>query len=374
MRRSERRIRIDAKGGLEIIDPGLEDVVLLHSIDSTFRVRSELLPLFIGPRLLVLRERRTGIEATSAGDLPLALLWEAHDAAMRLHRACRPGIEHGISVLALKSVIAERLMTACVLCARRCRVDRAAGATGACGLAADAYVAEHFVHVAEEAAINPSLVLALRGCALRCRGCQQHKLLDTRAATAELLTEDLWRDLAFDGARSVSFVGGNPDESLAAVLRFLLVTPEDFGLPIVWNNHAYMSDEAIRLLAGVVDCYVPDLKFDRDTCARTYAKVPDYGGTARMSIARLLGDGVPVIVRILMVPGHAECCHIPSLAWLARQETTNLQVSLRTQYAPDWRITALDGPLAGRVSADEVALVESAARVMGLALASAGDS
>lgn len=68
----------------------------------------------------------------------------------------------------------------------------------------------------------------------------------------------------------------------------------------------------------------------------------------------MLNQDVPVIVRILALPCHSDCCHIPALRSLARMNTPNLTVSLRGQYCPEWKITAKDGVMSRRVSAEEL--------------------
>jgi putative pyruvate formate lyase activating enzyme len=233
-------------------------------------------------------------------------------------------------------------------------------------------VAEHFVHVAEEPPINPSYVFNLAGCGLRCRFCQQGALLDPDRVRGHPLGAALWPTMDLQGARSLSFVGGNPDESLYAILRFLETAPGDLALPVVWNSHGYGTAEGLALLDGVVDAYVPDFKYAGERCARRLSGAPGYPAVVRTTIAGMLRQGVPVIVRILVLPGHGECCHLPSLRALAEHASSApggvLLVSVRGQYAPDWKITRRDGVLARRVRPGEVAMVRGAAHEVGLAL------
>jgi putative pyruvate formate lyase activating enzyme len=229
-------------------------------------------------------------------------------------------------------------------------------------------VAEHFVHIAEEAPVNPSLLLNLAGCGLRCRFCQQGALLNPAQVIGEPLTPALWGALSTHGARSLSFVGGNPDESLDAILRFLAATPVDWRLPLVWNCHAYGTLETVALLEGVVDAYVPDFKYGTEACGRRLSGVRQYPATARAAVAAMLAQGVPVIVRILVLPGHFECCHAPVLDWLATLGGARLFVSVRGQYCPDWQITARDGALARRPRSEETEVVRARARRLGLSL------
>lgn len=368
MGRRNLRVRVAENGRIEIIDPGFDTLPLLQEIDPAFQARARTLPKFCAPRFQELRACATQVSKQDARDLSLETLWAIHDAEMSMRKMTTAAhTANTLSLLDIKSAIAERLLTACCLCARRCGVDRMRGETGVCGLSNAATVAEHFVHIAEEAPINPSLVLNLRGCGLRCRFCQQHSLLDVCTPTGEPLVSELWGRLDMTGARSLSFVGGNPDESLPAVLGFLAAVPRGFNLPIVWNNHAYMSGEVSRLLDGVVDCYVPDFKYFDDKCAARLSGISNYSDVAKAAIQSLLRQDVPVIVRILILPGHIECCHLPALRWLAEADQEGICfVSIRGQYAPDWKITKRDGLLARRVTHEEVQTVVCAAKKLGL--------
>jgi putative pyruvate formate lyase activating enzyme len=371
MARSKLELRIRPDGSLEVVDPGFDTLSLLREVDPRFTVQSAPLPAFDGPRFVRANRIGVGLKSREVEQMTLEQLHALHrerlssTVAAPTARARRRQGE--MSLLRLKALIARRMLEQCTLCARRCGANRLAGRTGPCGLGPRAYVAEHFVHIAEEAPINPSLLLSLRGCALRCRYCQQHALLDARGSRAEVLGRSFWRHLDFTGARSMSFIGGNPDESLPFILEFLRHAPGDFSLPVVWNHHAFATIETVDLLEQVVDVYVPDLKYGSDECALHLSGVKGYCATAQMAIQRQLEQGVQVIVRILVLPGHLECCHRPALEFLASLDRPDqLRVSIRKQYAPDWKITASDGLLSRRASASEVAEVEACAAHLGL--------
>jgi len=118
---------------------------------------------------------------------------------------------------------------------------------------------------------------------LRCRFCQQAWLLDPSRIDSEELDPSLWASLQLKGARSLSFVGGNPDESVYSILRFLVGAPQGWKLPIVWNCHGYAPAETISLLEGVVDIYLPDFKYGNDGCANELSLAPDYFAVAKES-------------------------------------------------------------------------------------------
>jgi putative pyruvate formate lyase activating enzyme len=360
MRRSELRVRVDQQGGLEIVDPGFDCLDLLRAVDPAFRIHQAALPEPGLPSFIRLRRRTAGIARDQLTRLATPDLVELHDKAMRSQLTNIAGA----SLLDLKVEIAHRYLRSCRLCGHRCGVDRAGLEVGLCGLGREAIVAEQFVHIAEEPPINPSLVVNLTGCGLRCRYCQQWKLLDTPQVAGDLLELALWPALDTVGARSISFAGGNPDESLFAILGFLNGAPEGWSLPVVWNNHAYCTPEALRLLEGVVDIYLPDLKYGNNDCGRRWSGVPDYFDVARQAITQMLDHKVPVIVRMLVLPGHVDCCHRPALEWLAEAAAANLSLSVRTQYCPDWKITGTDGSMSVRPApADTQSVREEAVRL-----------
>ena len=364
MIRSDLRMRVADNGVLEIVDPGLDCLDLLKQIDERFSVRSAPLEGFRRPRFLPTRERGCGLMRTELSVVDEGTLWTAHRQA----RHEGPPSETEATGLDLKIELAGRLLQGCRLCARRCRVDRRAGQRGFCGLGVEAFLAEAFVHIAEEAPVNPSLVLNLTGCGMRCAYCQQGRLIEDPRSLGIELDPSLWSRLDMRGARSISFVGGNPDESLYAILRFLAGAPASLDLPLVWNSHAYSTPEVLELLDGVVDAWLPDLKYGLDGCARRWSSSPGYVEAARAAIASMAAQGVPVIARILVLPGHVECCHLPSLRYLASLGQMNLSVSVRGQYAPDHHITDRDGAMAGRPLDEELARVMDEANALCLSL------
>lgn len=371
MTRMSTRVRVDDDGRLEVIDPGVDSLELLRAVDPDFRVRWAKLEGFSSPRFLRAREMGCDIAAESLPQMSEEVLWETHaEATRRLREADAGGGRRPCeaSVLELKIELARRVLASCRLCAHQCRVDRLGGEVGICRLGAEAAVAEHFVHIAEESPVNPSLVLNLAGCGLRCRFCQQAALLDPYSVVGDRLEPELWQKLRPLGARSLSFVGGNPDESLYAILRFLDGAPAGWKLPVVWNCHAYATTETIGLLDGVADVFLLDFKYGDEACGRKLSAAPDYPETAKAAVTAMLAQGVPVIVRILVLPGHLECCHAPALDFLGSVAGKHLLVSLRDQYSPDWKITASEGALSRRVTAAEATAARRHAVSLGLAL------
>jgi putative pyruvate formate lyase activating enzyme len=369
MRRLDTRLRIDDRGDVEVIDPGLDSLELLLSIDPDFRIQTMPLEDFVVPKFRLSAATRTGMSSAELKSLDHASLWSIHETLTKAGPpfSIDPCPQGEASLLDVKCELASRHLRRCALCGHRCAVNRWQGELGVCGLGTEAYVVEHFVHIGEEPPINPSLVLNLAGCGLRCRYCQQGPLLNVASASrrSSLLEPGLWNRLDTRWARSLSFVGGNPDESLFAILRFLAEAPVNWNLPVVWNSHAFATEETMTLLNGIADVYVPDVKYGSDGCGELLSGVRDYVSMAQSTILAMIRQGVPVFVRMLILPGHVECCHIPCLRFLSEHRDAVL-LSLRAQYCPDWKIRPDEGPLSRRPLASEVRQVTEKARDLGL--------
>jgi len=110
---------------------------------------------------------------------------------------------------------------------------------------------------------------------------------------------------------------------------------------------------------------LPDLKYSNPACGARWSKVEDYPAVAKQTITRMTGQDVPVIVRILLLPGHLQCCHLPALRFLASLPTPPL-VSIRQQYCPDWQISGRDGKMAGRIIREDAECAINLAQSLGL--------
>jgi putative pyruvate formate lyase activating enzyme len=132
------------------------------------------------------------------------------------------------------------------------------------------------------------------------------------------------------GARTLNLLGGEPTVSLAGILPLLDRLPR--GLRVVWNSNMYFGDAAARLLDGAVDVYVADYKCGSPACARRLLGAKDYLEVVRENL-RFAHRTADLIIRHLVLPGHAKCCLEPILRWV-REEMPEAKLSLRREYLP----------------------------------------
>lgn len=265
----------------------------------------------------------------------------ADPAYLDLHRDGR---------LAERAAEASAHLRRCDLCARDCRVDRTRTVRGAaCRTGVDCVVSSFGPHHGEErplSGVRGSGTIFFAWCNLRCLACQNWEIswIGTGRAvtTAELATMML--SLQRQGCHNINLV--SPSHVVAQVVAAVaMAAGHGLRLPLVYNTGGYDSPEALRLLDGIVDIYMPDMKFGDDGVARRYAKVRGYPAVNRAAVREmhrqvgdlvLNADGVAVrglLVRHLVLPGGLAGTR-EVLAFLADEISPRTYVNIMTQYRP----------------------------------------
>jgi putative pyruvate formate lyase activating enzyme len=137
-----------------------------------------------------------------------------------------------------------------------------------------------------------------------------------------------------NGCRDINLVGGEPTPWLPQWLG--VFKHVDVNVPIVWNSNAYYSPETARLLTGFADIYLLDFKYGPENCGAKISDAPHYWEvcTHNHLTAWKFGE---VIIRMLVLPGHLDCCTKPIADWIARNLGTSTRVNIMFQYRPEWR-------------------------------------
>ena len=134
--------------------------------------------------------------------------------------------------------------------------------------------------------------------------------------------------------------------------------------PVVWNSNAYYSDETAKLLAGFVDLYVLDFKYGSNKCAERISDAPNYLETCNRNYMSAMKYG-ELLIRVLILPGHLDCCARPRLNWIAKNLGTRVRTNILTMYHPEWRTNEIP-ELRRKLTIDEIECAINIAKEVGL--------
>ncbi len=240
-------------------------------------------------------------------------------------------------------------LASCDLCPRECAVNRLKGEKGVCRTGRYARISSVGAHLGEEAPLSGrrgSGTVFISGCNLNCTFCQNADI-SQRGHGREVKPRELanaFLSVQDQGCHNLNIV--TPTHVLPQILEALVIAVEDgLKIPLVWNCGGYESLEALRLLDGIVDIYMPDLKFMDIAPATSYLSAPDYPVFARSAIKEMhrqvgslqINDqGLAtrgLLVRHLVMPEGLSGSK-RALRFLAEQVSPNTYVNVMNQYRP----------------------------------------
>jgi putative pyruvate formate lyase activating enzyme len=257
-------------------------------------------------------------------------------------------------------------LAVCDLCPHDCGVNRLRGERGICGAGAHPAIASANVHNGEEPPISGSRgsgTIFLTGCSLKCRFCQNFPISQMgngKVITTKVLADRMLR-LQRQGVHNINFV--TPTHYLPQILAALyLAIPLGFQLPLVWNSSGYEKVDALALLDGVVDIFLPDMKYADNETAERISSAPGYTDINRPAVAEMLrqvghlkleDEGFAVkglIIRHLVLPEDLAGTR-KTLSWVAENLGTETHISLMRQYFPAHQAVGM--PVLGRKLTDD---------------------
>ena len=240
-------------------------------------------------------------------------------------------------------------MECCDLCARRCNVNRLAGKIGVCKTGLQARVSSYGAHMGEEDPLRGwkgSGTIFFARCNLRCVFCQNHDISQTNAGD-EVTSQELaavMLKLQAMGCHNINLV--SPSHVVPQILAALaLAAQHGLHLPLVYNTGGYDSLETLKLLDGIVDIYMPDMKFTNGGHAKKYSRAQDYPQVNRAVVKEMywqVGDlqidesGLAthgLLVRHLLLP-HNLAGTKQIVSFLAGEISVNTYLNLMAQYHP----------------------------------------
>ncbi len=241
------------------------------------------------------------------------------------------------------------MMRSCQLCPRYCGVDRIHDRIGFCGEGLLPSVASDNLHYGEEppiSGVQGSGTIFLTGCTMRCVFCQNYPISHLGNGKPVLIPDLAEKMLILQnkGAHNINLV--TPTHFMPQILTALYIAYKNgLTIPIVYNTSGYESLKALRLLEGIVDIYLPDMKYANAKVAKVYSQTENYPAVNQAAILemfrqvghlKLNENGIAVkglIIRHLILPNWASGTK-SVLDWILNNLGRETHISLMKQYFP----------------------------------------
>lgn len=238
----------------------------------------------------------------------------------------------------------------CLLCPRKCGINRSTGQTGVCGVSSEIKVARAALHYWEEPCISGkrgSGAVFFSGCSLHCVFCQNREISDGKAGkviSKERLS-DIFMELADKGANNINLV--TPGQYIPDIVWAVNnARSRGMKLPIIYNTSGYENVTELKLLEGIVDVYLPDFKYMDSTLSAMYSRAKDYPSVAKQALSEMVRQQPDVviddatgfiqkgvIVRQLLLPGHVNDAKAV-LKYLYDTYHDHVYISMMSQFTP----------------------------------------
>lgn len=238
----------------------------------------------------------------------------------------------------------------CLLCPRKCGINRSTGQTGVCGVSSEIKVARAALHYWEEPCISGkrgSGAVFFSGCSLHCVFCQNREISDGKEGkeiSKERLS-DIFMELADKGANNINLV--TPGQYIPDIVWAVNdAKSRGMKLPIIYNTSGYENVTELKLLEGIVDVYLPDFKYMDSTLSARYSRAKDYPSVAKQALSEMVRQQPDVviddatgliqkgvIVRQLLLPGHVNDAKAV-LKYLYDTYHDHVYISMMSQFTP----------------------------------------
>lgn len=238
----------------------------------------------------------------------------------------------------------------CLLCPRKCGINRRTGQTGVCGVSSEIKVARAALHYWEEPCISGkrgSGAVFFSGCSLHCVFCQNREISDGKAGKviSKERMSDIFIELADKGANNINLV--TPGQYIPDIVWAVNdAKSRGMKLPIIYNTSGYENVTELKLLEGIVDVYLPDFKYMDSTLSARYSRAKDYPSVAKQALSEMVRQQPEVviddatgliqkgvIVRQLLLPGHVNDAKAV-LKYLYDTYHDHVYISMMSQFTP----------------------------------------
>ncbi len=263
-----------------------------------------------------------------------------------------------IDDLVFKKRIEElnKILDRCVLCPNECKVNRNKGEKGKCNSDSRLKISSFHLHFGEEPPVsgrNGSGTVFFSGCPSRCVYCQNFSIsqfCEGHYVSVEELSV-IMLELQIKGAHNINLV--TPTHFIPQIVNAIFIAKKDgLNIPIVYNTFGYEKVDTLKLIDGIVDIYMPDMRYSSNENGEKFSDVKNYAKYNRNAIKEMyrqvgdlvMEDGVArkgLLVRLLVLPNNISGT-VDSLNFLYNEVSKNTYISLMDQYYPYYKAMEFD--------------------------------
>lgn len=250
------------------------------------------------------------------------------------------------------SVILDRILTKCIICPHKCRINRKKGEKGFCNAGYEPVVSSAMPHHGEEPPIsgsNGSGTIFFTYCNMKCTYCQNYQISQEHEGSKASISSlaDTMLKLQKVGCHNINFV--SPTIWIPQIVKALSIArKKGLSIPTVFNTGGYDNPKIIKTLDGAVDIYMPDARYSSDNMAEKYSTVKNYVKYNRLSLIemyrqvgglKLDKNGVAkkgLLIRLLVMPNNIGGIK-QTLDFIKNELSTDVYLSIMAQYHPTYK-------------------------------------
>lgn len=282
----------------------------------------------------------------------------------------------------LESAVAKtfNMLRSCCICPRKCKVNRLDDARGFCRIGLKPKVTSFMPHHGEEPPISGTAgsgTIFFSGCNMACAYCQNYQFsqLDEGREVDSAELANFMLQLQGMGCHNINLV--TPTHVMPQILKALeIAIPKGLKIPIVYNTSGYELPEIIRLLNGIVDIYLPDMRYADNEMAVKYSSAPDYPGLnqaalkemqRQVGVAEIDAEGIirrGIIIRHLVLPNNISGT-AKIMKFISAELSKDTYISLMSQYFPCYKADKLK-EISRRITLEEYAQAKTGMEKYGL--------
>jgi len=283
-------------------------------------------------------------------------------------------------VLKKRAELLQNQLYACNLCPRNCGVNRIEGEVGVCGVGKNAWVSSYGPHFGEEDPLRGwqgSGTIFFSGCNLNCLYCQNSDI--SQNVSGEEVSEEVLAEIMLElqsrGTHNINLV--SPTHVCSQIVMALYIAAQrGLHIPIVYNTGGYDSVQTLKILDGIIDVYMPDMKYSQPEIGEELSGVPDYPYHNQCAVKEMfhqVGDlklssqGIAergLLVRHLILPGDLAGSKV-ILKFLAGEISNGTYLNIMDQYRPAYQASRHAG-MSRRITVDEYQTIVDTALSLGI--------